>query len=67
VALTRATKLLIVVVNLRIWNEEFVRAAKKGSSRYLAGFLKDAVDKGDVLKWVDRNTILTWQFPVRQG
>ncbi|KAJ5406633.1 hypothetical protein N7465_007917 [Penicillium sp. CMV-2018d] len=31
--------------NLRIRNAEFVRAAKKGSSRYLAGFLKDAVDK----------------------
>ena len=57
VALTRAKKLLIVVVNLRIWNAEFVRAAKKGSSRYLASFLKDAVDKGDVLRWVDRETV----------
>ncbi|OQD66634.1 hypothetical protein PENPOL_c004G00952 [Penicillium polonicum] len=43
--------------SLRIWNAEFVRAAKKGSSRYLAGFLKDAVDKGDVLRWVDRETV----------
>ena len=56
-ALTRAKKLLIVVVTLRIWNAEFVRAAKKGSARYLAGFLKDAVDKGDVLRWVDRETV----------
>ncbi|KUM60508.1 hypothetical protein ACN42_g6634 [Penicillium freii] len=56
-ALTRAKKLLIVAANLRIWNAEFVRAAKTGSSRYLAGFLKDAVDKGDVLRWVDRETV----------
>ncbi|OGE55855.1 hypothetical protein PENARI_c003G12027 [Penicillium arizonense] len=56
-ALTRAKKLLIVVVTLRIWNAEFVTAAKKGSSRYLAGFLKDAVDKGDILRWVNRETV----------
>jgi hypothetical protein len=57
VALTRAKKLLIVVVSLRIWNAKFVSAAKAGSSRYLASFLKDAVDKGDVLEWVGRETV----------
>jgi hypothetical protein len=31
VVLTRAKKHLIMVVNLRIWNTEFVRAAKKVS------------------------------------
>ena len=56
-ALTRAKKLLIVVVNLRIWNAKFVSAAKGGSSRYLSSFLKDAVDKNDVLEWVGRETV----------
>jgi hypothetical protein len=64
-ALTRAKKLLIVVVAQRIWNAEFVRAAKKCSSRYLAGFLKDAVDKGDVLRWVNRETV-EWAFDSTQ-
>lgn len=57
VALTRDKKLLIVVMNMRIWNAEFVRAAKKGSSRYPAGCLKNTVDKRDVLRWLDRETV----------
>lgn len=57
VALTRAKKLLVVIVNLRIWNARFVSATKTGSHRYLSSFLKDAVDKGDVLEWVGRETV----------
>ncbi|KAJ5744729.1 hypothetical protein N7533_009599 [Penicillium manginii] len=57
VAMTRARKLLVAVVNLRIWNQQFRTNAKLGSTRYLASFLQDAVDKGHVLQWVGTETV----------
>ncbi|KAJ5999802.1 hypothetical protein N7481_000211 [Penicillium waksmanii] len=55
--MTRARKLLVAVVNLRIWNQHFCTQAKLGSARYLASFLQDAVDKGHVLQWVGTETV----------
>ncbi|KAJ5556242.1 hypothetical protein N7494_000157 [Penicillium frequentans] len=57
VALTRAKKLMVAVGNLTIWNAGFVKKASSGSARYLAGFLKDVVDKRDVLNWVGVETV----------
>lgn len=57
VALTRAKKLMVAVGNLTIWNAAFVNKASNGGARYLAGFLKDVVDKRDVLNWVGVETV----------
>ncbi|KAJ5152919.1 uncharacterized protein N7482_009397 [Penicillium canariense] len=57
VALTRAKKLMVAVGNLTIGNADFVRKASGGSSRYLAGFLKDVIEKRDVLNWVGAETV----------
>lgn len=45
VAMTRAKKLMIVVINMRIWNERFVAIAKSSKTRFLASLLQDAVNK----------------------
>ncbi|KAJ5686613.1 hypothetical protein N7536_009232 [Penicillium majusculum] len=50
VAMTRAKKLMIAVVNMGIWNERFVAIAKSRNTRFLAGLLQHAVDKGDILR-----------------
>ncbi|KAJ5942100.1 hypothetical protein N7516_002268 [Penicillium verrucosum] len=57
VAMTRAKKLMIVVVNMRIWNERFVAIAKSRNTRFLAGLLQHAVDKRDVLRWEGPSTL----------
>ena len=66
VALTRAKKLLVVIANLRIWNQKFISRAKQGSGRYLASFLQDAMDKGDVLPWVGQETVERLVDPAQQ-
>jgi superfamily I DNA and/or RNA helicase len=45
VASTRAKQLMVVVGILTIWKADFVKKASGGSSRYLAGFLKDAINE----------------------
>ncbi|CAG8047206.1 unnamed protein product [Penicillium olsonii] len=57
VAMTRAKKLMIVVVNMRIWNERFAVKAKTGNTRFLASLLQDAVNKRDVLRWEGPPTV----------
>ncbi|KAJ6103638.1 hypothetical protein N7486_003860 [Penicillium sp. IBT 16267x] len=57
VALTRAKKLMVAVGNLTIWNADFVKKASGGSSRFLASFLKDAIEKRDVLNRVGAETV----------
>lgn len=56
-AMTRAKKLMIAVVNMRIWNERFVAIAKSRNTRFLAGLLQHAVDKRDVLRWEGPSTV----------
>lgn len=48
---------MVAVGNLTIWNAAFVNKASNGSSRYLADFLKDVIDKRDVLNWVGVETV----------
>lgn len=57
VALTCAKQLLIVVANLRIWENKFISTAKAGSRRYLASFLQAVIDKGHKLTWVGQETV----------
>lgn len=57
VALTRAKKLMVAVGNLTIWNADFVKKASGGSPRFLARFLKDVIEKRDVLDWVGAETV----------
>lgn len=57
VAMTRAKKLMIAVVNMGIWNERFVAIAKSRNTRFLAGLLQHAVDKGDILRWEGPSTV----------
>ncbi|KAJ5506760.1 hypothetical protein N7453_005717 [Penicillium expansum] len=57
VAMTRAKKLMIAVVNMGIWNERFVAVAKSRNTRFLAGLLQHAVDKRDILRWEGPSTV----------
>ncbi|KUM55408.1 hypothetical protein ACN42_g11869, partial [Penicillium freii] len=57
VAMTRAKKLMVAVVNMGIWNERFVAIAKSRNTRFLAGLLQHAVDKGDILRWEGPSTV----------
>ncbi|OOQ87567.1 hypothetical protein PEBR_15610 [Penicillium brasilianum] len=59
VALSRAQEVLIVVGNLSVWGEGFVKslAAKNNSVKVLRELLMDVKPKNHVLTWVDKRVV----------
>jgi hypothetical protein len=58
VALSRAQKVLIVVGNMAIWNEQFLASVKNISrAKMLRELLVDVRKEKHVLTWADRRTV----------
>ncbi|KAJ6114608.1 hypothetical protein N7486_000386 [Penicillium sp. IBT 16267x] len=58
VAMSRAQKLMIIVGNLEIWDEDVARwMSKTGTAPFLSNILFDCVKKGHVLTWRGNSTV----------